>query len=93
MLDPEETFIGTLNEDFAIESMAGDVFQLGNASWRILQVTRGTVRVVDAHGRVFGIDGLRVVDASIMPTSVRSNTNLTVIMMAERVASWMATET
>ena len=48
--------------------------------------------VVDAHGRVHGINGLRVVDASIMPTSVRSNTNLTVIMMAERVASWMATE-
>jgi len=50
LLDPEETFIGTLNEDFAIESMAGDVFQLGNASWRILQVTRGTVRVADAKG-------------------------------------------
>jgi len=48
--------------------------------------------VVDAHGRVFGIDGLRVVDASIMPTSVRSNTNLTVIMMAERIASWMTTD-
>ena len=48
--------------------------------------------VVDAHGRVFGIDGLRVVDASIMPTSVRSNTNLTVIMMAERIAAWMAAE-
>ena len=50
MLEPEETFIGTLNEDFAIESMAGDVFQLGNASWRVLQVTGGTVRVEDAHG-------------------------------------------
>ena len=36
--DPEDTFIGTLNEDFAIESIAGDIFQLGNASWRILQV-------------------------------------------------------
>ena len=48
--------------------------------------------VVDAQGRVFGIDGLRVVDASIMPTSVRSNTNLTVIMMAERIASWMAAD-
>ncbi len=48
--------------------------------------------VVDAHGRVYGIDALRVVDASIMPTSVRSNTNLTVIMMAERIASWMAIE-
>jgi ATP-dependent helicase Lhr and Lhr-like helicase len=50
VLDPGETFIGTLNEDFAIESMAGDIFQLGNASWRVLQVTRGTVRVADAKG-------------------------------------------
>jgi choline dehydrogenase len=48
--------------------------------------------VVDAHGRVHGIDGLRVVDASIMPTSVRSNTNLTVMAMAERIASWMHDE-
>jgi ATP-dependent helicase Lhr and Lhr-like helicase len=50
VLDPGETFVGTLNEDFAIESSAGDVFQLGNASWRILQVTSGTVRVADARG-------------------------------------------
>jgi ATP-dependent Lhr-like helicase len=50
ILDPEDTPIGTLNEDFAIESNAGDIFQLGNASWRILQVTSGTVRVADAHG-------------------------------------------
>jgi len=50
VLDPEETFIGTVNEDFAIESLAGDVFQLGNASWRILQVGAGVVRVADAKG-------------------------------------------
>jgi ATP-dependent Lhr-like helicase len=50
VLDPEELFIGTLNEDFAIESVAGDIFQLGNASWRILQVVAGTVRVADAKG-------------------------------------------
>ena len=50
VLDPDDTFIGTLNEDFAIESMAGDVFQLGNASWRVLQVGPGTVRVADAKG-------------------------------------------
>jgi ATP-dependent helicase Lhr and Lhr-like helicase len=50
VLDPEDTFIGTLNEDFAIESNAGDVFQLGNASWQILQVTTGVVRVADAKG-------------------------------------------
>ncbi len=50
VLEPDETFIGTLNEDFAIESMAGDVFQLGNASWRVLRVAAGTVRVADAAG-------------------------------------------
>jgi ATP-dependent Lhr-like helicase len=50
VLDPEDLFIGTLNEDFAIESMAGDVFQLGNAAWRVLQVQQGTVRVADARG-------------------------------------------
>src|SRR4029078_7430810 len=50
VLDPGDTFVGTLNEDFAIESIAGDIFQLGNTSWRILQVTGGTVRVADARG-------------------------------------------
>jgi ATP-dependent Lhr-like helicase len=50
VLEPEETFIGTVNEDFAIESMAGDIFQLGNASWQITQVVAGTVRVRDAQG-------------------------------------------
>jgi ATP-dependent Lhr-like helicase len=51
VLEPDETFIGTLNEDFAIESNAGDVFQLGNMSWRVLQVASGVVRVADAHGQ------------------------------------------
>jgi ATP-dependent Lhr-like helicase len=50
VLDPDDTVIGTLNEDFAIESSAGDVFQLGNASWRVLQVAGGDVRVADAKG-------------------------------------------
>jgi ATP-dependent Lhr-like helicase len=46
----ERTFVGTLNEDFALESQAGNVFQLGNTSWRILYVRGGEVTVVDAHG-------------------------------------------
>jgi ATP-dependent Lhr-like helicase len=50
VLEPEDTFIGTVNEDFAIESLAGDIFQLGNASWQITQVLSGTVRVRDAQG-------------------------------------------
>lgn len=49
--EPDGTFIGTLNEDFAIESNVGDIFQLGNTSWRILRVERGVVRVADAQGQ------------------------------------------
>src|SRR5437773_3172768 len=51
ILDPTETFVGTLNEDFAIESMPGDIFQLGNTSYLISKVESGQVRVVDAHGQ------------------------------------------
>lgn len=50
-LEPEGHFVGTLNEDFAIESLPGDVFQLGNTSWRILSIGNGVVRVADAHGQ------------------------------------------
>jgi len=50
LLEPQNLVVGTLNEDFAIESAAGDVFQLGNTSYRILRVERGVVRVEDAHG-------------------------------------------
>ena len=47
---PGELFVGTLNEDFAFESMPGDIFQLGNTSWRILKVHSGKVFVEDARG-------------------------------------------
>ncbi|HKM70162.1 MAG TPA: DEAD/DEAH box helicase, partial [Stellaceae bacterium] len=50
LLEPENQVIGSVNEDWAVESMAGDVFQLGNTAYRILRVERGTVRVEDAHG-------------------------------------------
>jgi ATP-dependent Lhr-like helicase len=55
VLEPSETFVGTVNEDFAVESLAGDIFQLGNASWRILRVNSGVVRVEDAKGQPPGI--------------------------------------
>jgi ATP-dependent Lhr-like helicase len=53
VLDPDETFIGTVNEDWAIESMAGDIFLLGSHSWQIRRIesARGVMRVVDAQGR------------------------------------------
>jgi len=50
MLEPENQLIGTVTEDFAVESLVGDIFQLGNNSYRILRVERGTVRVADAEG-------------------------------------------
>jgi ATP-dependent Lhr-like helicase len=48
--EPDDTFIGTVNEDFAIESMAGDIMQLGNTSWQVRQVLAGVMRVADAKG-------------------------------------------
>jgi ATP-dependent helicase Lhr and Lhr-like helicase len=51
ILEPDNIFVGTVNEDFAVESLQGDIFQLGNTSWRILRVSQGTVRVEDAHGQ------------------------------------------
>jgi ATP-dependent Lhr-like helicase len=51
MLEPDAVSVGTVNEDFAVESLQGDIFQLGNTSYRILRVERGTVRVEDAHGQ------------------------------------------
>ncbi len=55
VLEPSETFVGTVNEDFAVESLAGDIFQLGNTSWRILRINSGIVRVEDAKGQPPGI--------------------------------------
>ncbi len=50
LLEPQGLNIGSVNEDFAVESIAGDVFQLGNTSYRILRVDSGKVRVEDAQG-------------------------------------------
>jgi len=51
ILEPTETFVGTLNEDFAIESMPGDIFQLGNTSYQVVKVESGQMRVADAKGQ------------------------------------------
>ena len=53
VLDPDETLVGTVNEDWAIESMAGDIFILGSHSWRIRRVESrsGVIRVEDARGQ------------------------------------------
>ncbi|MBN8481314.1 MAG: DEAD/DEAH box helicase [Xanthomonadales bacterium] len=51
VLEPQGQPVGSVHEDFAIESMAGDVFQLGNTSYRILRVERGKLSVEDAQGQ------------------------------------------
>lgn len=50
VLDHDDSPVGTVHEDFAIESSVGDVFQLGAQSWQIRRIGSGTLRVADAHG-------------------------------------------
>ena len=51
VLEPEGTYLGSVNEDWATESMAGDIFLLGTHAWQIRRVAGGEVRVVDAAGK------------------------------------------
>jgi ATP-dependent helicase Lhr and Lhr-like helicase len=51
ILEPSGEFIGSVDEDFAIESLPGDIFQLGNTSWRVLRLETGTLRVEDARSQ------------------------------------------
>jgi choline dehydrogenase len=79
------------NSDSALESFLRDncttIFHpVGTAK---MGPENDPMAVVDQYCRVRGVDGLRVVDASIMPNIVRANTNLTCIMIGERVADWM----
>lgn len=53
--EPEGLTIGQVDEDFAVESLAGDVFLLGNTSWKIRRIEAGLVRVEDAHGAPPGV--------------------------------------
>ncbi len=98
VLDPDETFVGTLNEDFAIESSAGDVFQLGNTSWRILQVAGGTVRVVDAGGAPptipfwLGEAPARSDELSSAVSRLRADVEA-LLAAGEPVAAWLRRET
>lgn len=51
IVEPGGQFVGTVNEDFAIESLPGNIFQLGNTSWRVLKVDSAALRVADAAGQ------------------------------------------
>jgi ATP-dependent Lhr-like helicase len=51
LMEPGDVFVGTVNEDFAIESFQGDVFLLGSHPWQVVQTTNGIMRVRDATGK------------------------------------------
>ena len=76
LLEPEGVFIGTLNEDFAIESLPGDIFQLGNTSWRIIRidggVVRGPTRKATASMPFCSAKGLRAREVSAAVSRLRS---------------------
>lgn len=91
--EPEETIVGTVDEDFAVESLAGDVFLLGTTSWRIRRVEAGRVRVEDAHGAAPSIPFWRgeapgrTVELSQEVGAVRSE-----ILKAEEPVEWLMRE-
>ena len=97
-LEPEGLRVGSLNEDFAIESMAGDIFQLGNVSYEILRVEPGVVRVADARGKPpslpfwFGEAPSRSDLLSISVNAIREGTEER-HQDLEAVTAWLQTET
>jgi ATP-dependent Lhr-like helicase len=98
VVEPTETFIGTVNEDFAVESMAGEIFLLGNASWRILRINTGVIRVEDARGQPPGIPfwlgeaPARTAEMSRAVSDLRTEVGRR-LENVEGLASWLAEET
>jgi ATP-dependent Lhr-like helicase len=97
VLEPDETIIGSLDEDFAIESMAGDVILLGNSSWRIRRIESGRVRVEDAGGAPsnipfwLGEGPARTVELSAEVSAVRQAV-ADRLDEPERAAEWLERE-
>jgi ATP-dependent Lhr-like helicase len=98
---PEETPVGTLDEDFAIESSAGDIFQLGNTSWRIRRIEAGRVLVEDARGLPptvpfwFGEAPARTRELSDEVSELRAELDARLArgQAADELAHWLAAET
>jgi ATP-dependent Lhr-like helicase len=98
--DPDDTFVGTINEDFAIESMQGDVFLLGSTSWRIRRVERGVVRVIDAKGATptvpfwLGEAPARTLELSAEVSALRAGADVALARGGvDAAAEWIAAET
>ena len=98
---PEEIQVGTIDEDFAIESSAGDIFQLGNTAWRIRRVEAGRVLVEDARGLPptipfwFGEAPARTRELSDEVSSLRGELDrrMGIGELPDLIAAWLAAET
>ena len=97
---PDETPVGTVDEDFAIDSSAGDIFQLGNTSWRIRRIEAARVIVEDARGQPptipfwFGEAPARSRELSDEVSALRGDIDARLATDdAETVAAWAAEQT
>jgi hypothetical protein len=98
---PEETKVGEVDEDFAIDSSAGDIFQLGNTAWRIRRIEAGRVLVEDARGQPptipfwFGEAPARTRELSDEVSALRGaiDTRLSAGEDPDLLAAWVAAET
>ena len=98
---PDETRVGEVDEDFAIDSSAGDIFQLGNTAWRIRRVEAGRVLVEDAHGQPptipfwFGEAPARTRELSDEVSALRGaiDARFTAGDDPDLIAAWLAAET
>ncbi|MBL9017566.1 MAG: DEAD/DEAH box helicase [Myxococcales bacterium] len=98
---PEETKVGEVDEDFAIDSSAGDIFQLGNTAWKIRRIEMAKVYVEDAKGQPptipfwFGEAPARTRELSDEVSDLRGelDARLTRGDDEHALATWLATET
>ena len=98
VLLPDGFSIGSVNEDFAFESMAGDIFQLGNASYRILKLEQGKLYVEDAHGQPpsipfwIGEAPGRTDELSLAVSRLRENISAQLDNSIEATQSWLRSD-
>ncbi|TLY21361.1 MAG: DEAD/DEAH box helicase [Nitrospirae bacterium] len=96
--EPDGTQVGSVDEDFAVESLAGDIILLGNASWRIRGVETGKVRVEDAHGAPptipfwRGEAPSRTIELSAEVAAVRTEIDRRLSDSNEDVIGWLQVE-
>jgi choline dehydrogenase len=89
-LVPEHASLeGAALEDWIAKEVAGNFHPVGTCR---MGARDDPTAVVDGNGRVYGVDGLRVIDASILPGLPRANTHLTVLAVAERLAEELRQE-